>query len=326
MPIKRVLLFPVSILILLSLTLSGCPQREPLLHIGGGPAGGTYQKVAAGLQEVMHLAAPGMRVSVERTGGSLANLKGVEQRSLDMAIVYAGDAYLAARGQLEKHLPPTREVRALTRIYGATAHLVVLANSRIRSVHDLQRKRVAIGNPGSGAALAAERFFTALGLWGEVIPVYLGYSMAAEELSRGRVEAVWEMVGFPSESLTELGRRARIRLLDVQAPALAGGLYNAYPFYRPMVIPAGTYPGQQAEVASYQDSALWVANSHMDPELVATALEKLFSNEGMEAMRRSHPSTRNLDQALGLFGVEIPLHPGAERFWKEQGQGKPPAP
>lgn len=320
----RTLLILAGLLVVLAAATAGCRKQQAVVRLGGGPAGGTYQKVAAGLQEVLQSADPALRVNVERTGGSLANLKEIEEGNLEMAIVYAGDAYLAERGQLEKRLPPTQQVRALTRIYGATAHLAVLDASGIHAAQDLRRRRVAIGNPGSGAALAAERFFRSLGIWDEVIPVYLGYTMAAEDLAQGRVEAVWEMVGYPSESLAALSRRVGIRLLDVQSPSLGGGLFNTYPFYRPMVIPAGTYRTQKSDVPTFQDAALWVAAARVDAELVRAALAKLYTPEGLEAMRRAHPSTGAVDAGLGLFGVDIALHPGAEQFW--QGQGEPQRP
>ncbi len=306
-------------LLLVAILAGGGCRKAPPLRIGGGPTGGTYQQVAEGLAAVLALAEPGLRVSVERSGGSLANLRAVERGELDMAIVYAGDAYLGSLGQLEKKLPPTANVLALGRLYGATAHLVVRHNSGIWSPQDLRKRRVAIGNPGSGAALSAERYFRSLGIWQEIIPVYLGYSMAARELAGARVEAVWEMVGYPSESLAELSDQIALRLLDLQSPALAAGVFESYPFYRPMIIPAGTYRGQQADVPTFQDAALWVAGSQVDEELVEKALISLFSEAGLAQMGRVHQVARDIAPSLGLYGVEIPLHPGAEKFWQGSG-------
>ncbi len=305
--------------ILVLVTAGACRPRTQILTLGGGPGGGTFQRYAEGKAGVVEGAVSGTRVVVKRSGGSFANLADVDRGEIDLGLVYAGDAFIGRMGQLQRHSEPTRNVQALASLYGATGQLVVLAGSPVRSVSDLRRKRVAVGNPGSGAALSAERFFRAVGLWGEIIPVYLGYSMAQGDLTKGAVEAVWELVGVPSESLAETARRAPVRLLDLQTPALAAGFFDIYPFYSPTIIPRGTYRGLTEDVASFQDATLWVAYRGVDEEWVYQALMRLYSPEGLAAMREVHPAARDLKLEKGLSGVRIPLHPGAERFWRDKG-------
>ncbi len=308
----------LGLLMLVGLS-AGCQRQGTQVRLGGGPTGGTFQVVAEGLAASVFGEIPEVRVTVERSGGSLANLLDVEAGTLDFGLVYAGDAFLGNRGLLDKTESATSNVRAVARLYGATAQLVVLQNRPFQSPHELVGNRIAIGSPGSGAAISAERFFRALGIWEKIHPVYLGYSMAMQDLVRGGVGAVWELVGVPSASLTEISRKRAIRLLDLEDAARTGGLYEKYPFYSPTVIPAGTYAGQYQEVHSFQDSALLVAHAEVDQELVFRVLTRLFGEQGLAAMKTIHPIAADLSPDLGMVGIQIPFHPGAKRFWTGRG-------
>lgn len=313
----------LMLLMLLPLMTGSCRQREPELKLGSGPHGGTFVQIATGLAELLNRQLSGVRIKETPSGGSVANLLGVEKGELDMGLVFAGDAYLGRQGRLKKELQPTTSVYALARLYGATAHLVVSRQSSIRSVAELRGHRVAIGSAGSGSAQVARRYFESIGLWASIIPVHEGYAIGMEDLHRGYVDAVWLQIGFPSEYLQEFGQKMSLRLLDLYDSALAGGFFSSYPFYTYASIPGGTYSGQGKDILTFQDAALWVAGQRVKDESVYNALQALFSKEGKERIRALHPATRDLDIAKGLMGVTIPLHPGAERFWREQGASLP---
>jgi len=307
------------LILLLTLMAGSCRKREVELKIGGGPRGGTFEEIAAGLAEILNANLAGVRVTATSSGGSVANLLDVHRENLDMGLVFAGDAYLGRGGRLKEDLPPTTGVLALARLYGATAHLVVSGQGAIRHVADLRGRRIAIGSAGSGSAQAARRFFESLGMWGSIIPMHEGYAVGIEDLRWGNVDAVWLQVGYPSEYLLEVGHVMPLRLIDLYDSALVGGLFSAYPFYAYASIPAGTYRGQEQDILTFQDATLWVAGPALSEEFVYNALQALFSEKGLERMHTAHPAAWDLGIAKGLMGVKIPLHPGAERFWKEQG-------
>lgn len=315
---RRALLI-LCLSLLVPALFSGCRREGEQIVFAGGPSGGTFHVFAMAMAEIMEQGVENVHVSVQRSGGSLANLAAVDRGNVQMALVYAGDAYLGRKGLLDKGRRPTGNVYALARLYGARAQLVVLKNSPVRTPYDLKGKRVDIGSHGSGAALSAERYFRALGIWHQIIPVYVGYSMAMDDLGKGAVSAVWEMVGIPSPSLQAMSRRTPVRLLDLEDAARKKGLFESYPFYTPAIIPKGTYQGMTTDILTFQDSTLWVASPELSEELIYEALKQIFSVEGLAHMRKVHPSAWDLDAAKGLEGVEIPLHPGARRFWQEKG-------
>jgi TRAP transporter TAXI family solute receptor len=309
----------ILLVALFGLVSGSCRRQGPEVTLGSGPSGGTFEKIAAGMAQVFHRDIPGVRFVVKPTGGSLANLFDVNQGRLSMGMVFSGDAYLGWKGKLRKGLPPTTHVRALARLYGATAQLVVPGPSSIRRVEDLRGRRVAIGGSGTGSALTARRYFQSIGLWGRIIPIHEGYATGVEDLKMGNIDAVWLEVGFPNEYLLSISEEVPLRFLDLTPAAKAGDFFSRYPFYTPTVIPAGTYLGQEREVLSFQDAALWVAGAGTSEDLVFSSLRALFSTRGLKLMQAAHPVAQDISLAKGLQGVKIPLHPGARKFWREKG-------
>ncbi|WP_305045483.1 TAXI family TRAP transporter solute-binding subunit [Geoalkalibacter sp.] len=306
-------------LLLVVWAAAGCEKRGRALRLGGGPAGGTFQVVAEGLREILQPAHPGVRFVVERSAGSSANLRGLQEGKLDLALIYAGDVYGREPGAAA-----VDRVQALTRLYDAVAQLAVPASSRITMPSQLRGARVAVGNPGSGAAQAAERYFRALGIWDQIVPVYLGYDMAIAELLRGNLVAVWELVGVPSASFAAATRQVPLRLLNLREAAHGGHFFDLHPFYRPVQIASGTYPGQERAVTSFADTALLAASRELSRDMVWRILEGLFSEEGLKALRKVHPALADLTPEAALQDLEIPLHPGAVHYWRQQGHELPP--
>lgn len=300
------------------LAVAGCQPEQQMIVVGGGPAGGTFQGYAEALVTVVAGGDAKYRWRVKPSGGSISNLKDLERGRVDLALVYAGDAWLAGEGRLPSLSSPTSNIRAVARLYGAAAQLVVHASSPHHQLTDLVGARVAIGNPGSGSALAAQRYFTSLGLWDQIIPIHVGFSMGLRELDLGSVDAVWLVVGYPNRALVQEARNVSVRFLDLYSEARESGFFKDYPFYSELEIPAGTYHGQRRRIWTFQDSALLMARLDLDPALVYTLLNRLYSPAGLNEMAHSHPVGETLDPAQGLKGVRVPLHSAANRYWREQ--------
>lgn len=308
---------PLLALLLAILLLGACKPQQQELVVGGGPSGGTYQGYAEAMLQIVSAAAPDRRWRVKASAGSVDNLLDVNDGQVDLALAYSGDAWLGRRGLLPDDQTKLQNVRALGRLYDAAAQLVVRRTSPIAQLSDLSQTRIAIGNPGSGTALAARRYFSSLGLWRQIVPIHVGFSMGLKELGRGSVEAVWLVVGYPNRALTAESGKTPLRFLDLYSEARESGFFREFPFYSEMTIPAGTYPGQQRRIWTFQENTLLIARADLDPDLTYRLLRRLYSVEGMATMAELHPIGAQLDQRLGLDGVRIPLHPGAERYWKE---------
>jgi len=298
--------------------------RKRFLAFGGGPTGGTFNFFANKIASVVSATDEGLDIAPRGSGGSAENLRSLNKNGVDMGIVYSGDAFLGREGRLPGDPVHYDKVRAMGFLYGAPAQLVVRADSDIHAVRDLEGRSVAVGNPGSGAALAAERFLRHLGLWDKMKIRHLGYSQAAQDFADKHIDAFWVLVGYPNSAVIEAASLTPIRLLDLHAEAKASGFYDQYPFYAEVEIPGGTYAGQDGPVDTFQDAALWCASASLDESVVYDSLKAIYSDAGIEALAQAHKAARDMSAKSGLRSVSIPLHPGAVRFWKERGLAVPP--
>jgi TRAP transporter TAXI family solute receptor len=301
----------------LTIGVSGIAKER--LAFSGGPEGGTFQYFSNGISSRLSKDLADVEVSNMASAGSLENLRRVNSGDADFGIVYSGDTYLGRNGRLTQDENKYTDVYALAYLYGAPAHLVVLKKSGITKVADLAGKRVAVGGAGSGAASAAQRYFTSLGLWDKMKVEFLGYSKAAEAMGDGLIDAFWVFAGFPNASVIQAAASNEIVLIDVVAAAEGSSFFNDYPFYTTVTIPAGTYSGVDYDVKSFQDSALWVAGKHVKPEIVEQALADIFSKEGLAYMVKVKSTAKAMSVQGALSGVVTPIHPGAEKFWKSHG-------
>lgn len=309
----------LALLVLCAGTTPAEAQRSTYLAFGGGPTGGTFNYFANGIAIYLSRALPNVEISSEGSGGSGENLRRLHAGQVDFGIVYSGDAYLGRAGKLTQDDREYTNVRILGYLYGAPAQLVVRADSEITSARDLVGKRVAVGNAGSGAALAAERFFRHMELWDKISPQFLGYSPAASAFRDGKIDAFWVLVGYPNASIIEAATQDNIALVNLHHDAEASGFYDAFPFYAKVEIPAGTYRGQGEPVTTFQDSTFWMSNASVSDDIVYESLKIIYSPEGLQHMVTAHAAAREMSIEGALTGASVPLHPGAYTFWSEQG-------
>jgi len=300
------------------------PTGSRTLIFNGGPRGGTFNHFANKMAAVISEDVPSLDVRAKQSGGSLSNLLALCSGKADMAIVNAGDAFLGRTGKLHCSDKRYVQLRALAFLYGDPAQLVVRADSNIHTVLDLPGRTIAVGNPGSGAALSAERFFRHLKLWTKFKHQPVSYSQAAADFTEGKVDGLWTLAGYPTTSIIEAAASVPIRILNLHNAAAASGFYRLYPFYSQSTIPAGTYPGQTRPVDTFQDAALWCVRLTLDDRTVYDSLQAVFSAKRLAEMRRIHSAARHMGLKTGIDNLSVPMHPGAVRFWSEHGLNIPP--
>jgi uncharacterized protein len=290
------------------------------LVFGGGPAGGTFQVVANAIQVYDPVkASEDYRVKAQSSAGSVENLRKVNQGKMDFGVVYSGHVYLGREGRLKNDTQKYEDVMAVAYLYGAPAQLVVRKGSGIESSKDLVGKKVGVGNAGSGAFANCELFFTHMGIWDKIERNAMGYNDAAAAFGNNQLDAFWLFTAFPSGAVIMAAQTNDIELVDLGKEAEASGFYDAYPYFSKLSVPPHTYKGVDSETPSFQDSALWVANAKVSADVVYDLLSKIYTDEGLAHMRQQKKTFKEMSVETGINGIVTPLHPGAERFWKEKG-------
>lgn len=309
---------------ILALFVTPASAENNSIKIGGGPTGGTFNTFSNGMAVYLPKVISDLQASSVGSGGSVENVKRVSNGESDFGLCYAVDSALGFNGKLPKDTTKYDGLRAMGYLYGAPAQLVVKADTKIYSASDLKKKRVAVGNAGSGAAASAERFFRHIGVWDNFKPTFMGYSAAASAFKDGKIDGFWVLVGYPNRSIIEASVQEKIRLVDVGVEAEKTGFYKAFA-YSPTTIPAGTYGKGMPECHTFQDSTILSANKNLSEELVYNVMKALWSPEGMEAMVTAKKEFAEMNLTNAFKGASVPLHPGAVKFWKEQGKNIPAA-
>lgn len=311
----------VTLVAVAAFGLSATAQAQTeRLAFSGGPDGGTFQYFSNGISTRLSRTMEGVEVSNMASAGSVENLRRVNSRDADFGIVYSGDMYLGLQGQLTNDTRKYRNAQAISYLYGAPAHLIVLDGSGITDVAQLEGKNVAVGPAGSGAAASAQRFFEGVGLWDKINPQYIGYNQGASALGDRQIDALWVFAGFPNASVIQAASSNKVRLLQVYEAAEQGTLFDNHPYYAQVTIPGGTYPGVDYDVVTVQDSALWVAGRHLSEEQVYNSLKEIYSDDGLKFMYSVSQAAEAMTIDSGIMGIVTPLHDGAKKFWTEQGK------
>ncbi len=319
-PSPRMILTASAFLLACMLAVPAVGLAAERIVFGGGPAGGTFQIFASALQTYGPVKeSADYRIKAQSSAGSVENLRKVDQGKMQFGVIHAGHLHLGRAGRLKKDGKKYEKVLAVAYLYGSVAQLVVRKDSGITRVQDLEGKKVGVGNAGSGAFANCELFFTHLGVWDRIERNAMGYNDAANAFGNKQLDAFWLFTGFPSGAVMMAAQTNAIALVDLDQDAAKSGFYEQYPNFTRVEIPAGIYKGVDKAVPSFQDSALWVANAEVPDEIVYDLLSKLYTDEGLAYLVSQKKTFKEMSLETGIKGIVTPLHPGAEKFWKEQG-------
>jgi hypothetical protein len=308
---------------MITFAFSASSFAKKRIVFGGGPAGGTFQVVANAIQVYKPVkAVEGFTVKAQSSAGSVENLRKTNSGKQQMSVVYSGHVYLGRNGMMKKDPRKYTDVLAVAWLYGAPAQMVVRAGSGIKSIKDLAGKKVGVGNAGSGAFANCELFFSHMGVWDKIERNAMGYNDAAAAFGNNQLDAFWLFTAFPSGAVIMAAQTNKIALLDLDADAKASGFYEKYPYFGKLAVPAGTYRGVDYDAPSFQDSALWVANSKVPADVVYELLSLIYTDEGLKHMYGQKKTFKNMSLQTGATNIVTPFHPGAEKFWKEKGMLK----
>ena len=317
---RRAFLIAGSALLAAGMLAPHAAVAKERVVFSGGPAGGTFQVVANAIQVYDPIkASKTFRVRAQSSAGSVENLRKVNSGKAQMGVVYSGHVYLGRNGRMKNDTNKYEDVMAVAWLYGAPAQLVVRKGSGIESTKDLVGKKVGVGNAGSGAFANCELFFTHMGVWDKIERNAMGYNDAAQAFGNNQLDAFWLFTAFPSGAVIMAAQTNDIELVDLGKDAADSGFYDEYPYFGKLAVPAGTYRGVDKETPSFQDSALWVANSKVSEDTVYEMLSTIYTDEGLAHMKEQKKTFKNMSLDTGTQGVVTPWHPGAVKFWKEKG-------
>ncbi|MFD2204499.1 TAXI family TRAP transporter solute-binding subunit [Kiloniella antarctica] len=259
-----------------------------------------------------------LSVSVS-TQGSVENILGIANGTLEGGFAQADVVYWALRGE---HIFRTRgaigNLRSVANLYPEAMHLVVSFHSGIRTLEDLVGKKISIGPEGSGSNAGAQLVLETRNIR---IPnknmLTLSNSEAYEAILNGEIDAFFAIAGTPARLVTALTDQHKVSLLSL-SQADVDVLHDIYPFFTGGTIPVGTY-NTVPDTLALMVPAQFLVRDDMDEKLIYGITKALWHKTTAQNLAKGHTLGRFIKLDTALDGLIMPLHPGAERFYREIG-------
>lgn len=262
---------------------------------------------------------PGLVAVAQSSRGSVNNINGIKSGLFNSGFAQSDVAYWAytGTGTFEGE-EPVKELRAIAALFPEHIHLIATKESGINSISDLKGKRVSLDEAGSGTYVNAINILKAVGLSeNDVTAEYLKPEPAGDAIKNGKLDAYFITAGYPTGAVTELSTSADITLVSISGPEIDKFIAENS-FYSADTIPSGTYEGID-ETSTLAVGAQWITNEKQDADLIYGITKALWNDNTRKLLDVGHAKGKLVTKETALKGIGIPLHEGAERFYKEAG-------
>ncbi len=325
MPVSRSLIIGIAVAIIViiavvaALSLGGAaPTEKYTIKIYTGGTGGTYYPIGTKLAELLTKYSNGLiEASAVTSGASVANARALAAGDAQCVFIQNDIAYYAYNGLYMFKDNPVKNIRGVATLYPEIIQIVVRADSGIKTLQDLVGKKVVVGAQGSGTAVNAEQILKAAGIWDKITPVYADFRQGAQMLKLGQVDAVFLTAGIPTSAVVELATTTPVNLVSIPDDVLKKLHEQGYKFYVRVVVPKDTYNGMTSDVPTLAVKAMLACDAKLPDKVVYTITKILF--EHLDELKQAHKRAAAISLDKALDGMSIPLHPGAEKYYKEKG-------
>lgn len=293
------------------------PAKQVFVNIGTGGTAGTYFPLGGAFAEIWNKDISGINATAQSTGASVANVNLLKENKVEVVIIQNDIASYAETGTIMFDGAAFPEIRGLCSLYGEPLQLVT-TDANIKTVADLKGKRVAVGAIGSGVEANARQIIAAAGLDFEkdIDPKFLSFSEASTGLKDKQLDAAFLVAGAPTSAIVDLSTQNDVFLVPIDGD-VAKNLTDKYSFYTEFTIPAGTYKGQAADTKTLSVKSMLVGSSKLDDELVYNMVKSIYENG--DRITAAHSVGKEITKEKALDGMSITVHPGAQKYFDEQG-------
>ena len=307
-------------------------QEMRFFRIGTGGVAGTYYPIAGLIADIISnppgarpcekggsCGVPGLVAIAQSSNGAVANVDAIASGALESGFAQSDVAYWAYTGTgIYEGEGKIENLRGIANLYPESIHIVARMESGIESVRDLRGKRVSLDEPGSGTLVDARIILDAFGLSeNDLTPSYVKPHQASAMMDEGQLDAFVIVAGYPTGSVLELCASAGCELVPIHGPEV-DALLERYPFFAKDTIPAHTYPGV-GETETLSVGAQWLVGAEVDEDLVYGITRALWHDNARKLLDDGHSKGRAITLETALDGIAVPLHPGAERYYREIG-------
>jgi TRAP transporter TAXI family solute receptor len=307
-------------------------QEMKFWRIGTGGAGGTYFPIGGLIANAISsppgsrscakggtCGVPGLVAIAVSTNASVANMNAIHAGQLDAGLAGAQSVTQGYEGTGKFVGNKKDKVRVIANLYPEDMHLVLAKGTKLNSLKDLNGKRVGVAAAGSGTQVSVKMILKHYGINAKQAELNLGQS--TQRLADGQLDAFFYAGGWPFAALIQLGSTKGFDLYTFSKDEVKA-INSIIPYYVPSTIPAGGYENIKYDVPTVAVNGQLVTNVDQPTDLVYGITKALWSKKTRGLLDKGHSKGKQIRLETALTGVLIPLHPGAEKYYKEVGMIK----
>lgn len=291
-------------------------RSEQFINILTGGTSGVYYPIGVALSKIYGEKIADTRTQVQATKASVENLNLLQQGKGEIGFSLGDSVKLAAEGNADAGFKaPLDKLRGIAAIYPNYIQIIATQESGVKTVADLDGKSLSVGAAKSGTELNARAILAASSMSYDNLgkTEYLPFAESVELIKNRQLDATLQSSGLGNAALKDLSTSLPISVVSVPnevATALGAP-------YIPATIPAGTYEGQTEDVPTVAVINFLITHSDVSDDLAYEMTKQLFEN--LEEVKAAHDAAKDIKLEDAIKGMPVPLHPGAERFYKEKG-------
>jgi len=291
------------------------------ISIGTAGTAGALYPMGVAMAETINRHVPGIKASAEASGASLENIRNLSQGNVDWAISQNEVALLAYTGQGKYKGKAVESLRSLFGTLLSWAQIFAKADSPINSVRDFKGKRIGVGAPGSGGERVAQKILSYYGLtYKDITEEFMSNPEMVSALKDGTLDAFIITHPLKSAALLDLTTSFKVKMI----PMADNGFYQKYPFFTKRVVPAGVYRNIDTPVPTPTSRIVMYTSTraNLSSDQIYALLKGIWENA--DEWVNTHPAVKKYTKLEdALKGLNVPLHPGAVKYYKDQGMNVP---
>jgi TRAP transporter TAXI family solute receptor len=280
-----------------------------------GDTGGTLYPIGASVTKIVNSGQDTIKLTNQASGGSVENVTLLQNGDAEFAIM-GGDVAVNGYEGTDTYEGDPQKLSGVFVAYDQPLTIVTLADSDINSIQDIKGKKVVVGQPGSGNEVKSKRMLEILDItYDDFNPQFISFSEAVDGLKDNHVDVGMFWAGSPNASIMDLATTKDIKFITLsdEERELVSSKHGYYVDY---TLPAGLYKGMDEDIQTLSVNAQIVTSPEVDEEVVYTFVKTLFEN--VDTFNTSHDAVKDFSLEKASKNT-IPLHPGAEKYYKEVG-------
>ena len=289
---------------------------EEFVNVLTGGTSGVYYPLGVGLSKIYAEKIDDVRTQVQSTKASVENLNLLQKGRGEIALALGDSVKLAYEGDEEAGFPqPLDKLRGIAAVYPNYIQIVASEESGITDFAGLAGKSLSVGAPKSGTELNARTIMAAAGMSYDDLgkTEYLPFAESVELIKNRQLDATLQSAGLGVASIKDLATSLDITVVAVPEEVVS----KLEAPYVAATIPGGTYEGQDEDVPTVAVVNFLVSHEDVSEELAYQMTKQLFEN--LPELEAAHQAATQISLEKAIEGMPLPLHPGAERYYTEQG-------